>query len=188
MLQAPGKPSNLRRQQRAGVSINLGDTMVSAAYHLVSEIWKEAPGLKILTKANPNAKLVWNWGKRSIPRGFYQGSQGIKIPSLIPGVQILLYSFWSFSFYKIINSKSIYFPDSFRIRNTFLLVLSKAVRDTDHVIPKEPIQDLTLVYPECSTHQSQDKRSLHSVTQLSHLSSYFVLFKLWSYMQCLMFS
>ena len=94
-------------------------------------------------------------------------------------------SSWSFSLYKIINSKSLYLPDSFGIRNTFLVILSKALRDTDHIIPKGHVQDLTFVDPECSIYQSQDIRRLYYVMQLFYLSSvYLILFQLRSQKQC----
>lgn len=62
-------------------------------------------------------------------------------------------------------------PDSFGIRNTFLVVPSKALRDTYHIFPTEHVQDLTLVDPECSPYSSQDVSRLHCVAQFFYLSS-----------------
>lgn len=64
-----------------------------------------------------------------------------------------------------------YLNDSFGIRNTFLVVLSKALHDTDHMIPKEHVRYLTFVDPECSIYWSQDIWKLYCIMQLFYLSS-----------------
>lgn len=49
--------------------------MVSAAYHLVLQIWKEASSLKIRTKANPNLGEFETEGKQAYQETYRESQE-----------------------------------------------------------------------------------------------------------------